>query len=526
MTSVTMIYGKETDDCGVINQGQAAPNVTSPTMCQARLKSPTYTSKGKQPTVLSVALDVYRFADYPELNKCIRDLAIEIEGTECRRKRSPRERKRLTDALRLIVLNLYVAHTTLPEATLGIDLDAKKYQSGSRYEKLFLTHAAVKASVNGLKAIGLIEIVKEGFRDPRSGKGFNTKIRATQALIDRLTKDGKISPTKIGRNDADRDVIELRDADKRLIQFKETSQTKRLRENLEVINKSLDRAWIDIDLSDEQFADLARRMAADPERGLLDVSRNRLVRKFNGDFESGGRFYEGWWQGVPKDYRRLIRLNGKLTTEIDYSGLHPAMLYADAGLEIPEDPYDIFPNQTPQVRAWVKVAFNAMINSETGRTNQPEDYEPNVLGLSKPEFQSRIREAHKPIDHAFQSGAWPRLQYLDSQLAERILLAFAKKELPALPVHDSFIVHHAYAGELEAEMKAAFRDIFGKDIGVKYKSGLIYLPGDTVPEQSQGGGLDDLLEYWKTYSGFHARELAFRDRRTNPVKKDKAIQRG
>jgi len=46
---------------------------------------------------------------------------------------------------------------------------------------------------------------------------------------------------------------------------------------------------------------------------------------------------------------------------------------------------------------------------------------------------------------------------------------FAAMDAPALPVHDSFIMHHgfSYEGELEEAMRRAFYDRFGGDIPVK-----------------------------------------------------------
>jgi hypothetical protein len=46
----------------------------------------------------------------------------------------------------------------------------------------------------------------------------------------------------------------------------------------------------------------------------------------NGSFNEGGRFYGGWWQNFPSDYRQFITINGHTTWEYDYSSLHPAML--------------------------------------------------------------------------------------------------------------------------------------------------------------------------------------------------------
>ena len=63
-----------------------------------------------------------------------------------------------------------------------------------------------------------------------------------------------------------------------------------------------------------------------------------------------------------------------------------------------------------------------------------------------------------------------RLQYIDSQLAERVMLHFAKKGVPVLPVHDSFITAAQHQHELVAVMKRVFGERFGgADIKVTVK---------------------------------------------------------
>jgi len=44
------------------------------------------------------------------------------------------------------------------------------------------------------------------------------------------------------------------------------------------------------------------------------------------------------------------------------------------------------------------------------------------------------------------------------------MLHFTAMDAPALPVHDSFIMHHGYGGELEESMRRSFHERFGSDI--------------------------------------------------------------
>ena len=75
----------------------------------------------------------------------------------------------------------------------------------------------------------------------------------------------------------------------------------------------------------------------------MEFERVRLYRVFNnGSFDEGGRFYGGWWQNLPSEYRQFITINGHTTSEYDYSAPSIlAMLYAELGQPLRDDAYEI-----------------------------------------------------------------------------------------------------------------------------------------------------------------------------------------
>jgi hypothetical protein len=68
---------------------------------------------------------------------------------------------------------------------------------------------------------------------------------------------------------------------------------------------------------------------------------------------------------------------------------------------------------------------------------------------------------HEPIAHHFYTGVGLRLQRLDSDIAEKVLLHFAQSKIAILPLHDSFLMHHGYETSLEPVMRAAFEEVIG-----------------------------------------------------------------
>jgi len=60
-----------------------------------------------------------------------------------------------------------------------------------------------------------------------------------------------------------------------------------------------------------------------------------------------------------------------------------------------------------------------------------------------------------------------QLQYLDSQIAEAVMLILMKQDVPCLPIHDSFIVPRDKAAQLRQAMQVAFADIMGAQATLK-----------------------------------------------------------
>ena len=466
-------------------------------------------AQAKRIFVRSRPLDVHRWSDYPELNRCHSELANEIEAREGRkRSRTAQEAKRFKDALRILVLDLYGAWKTDPALQIGISLRSNDYSAGTRYAKLFLSFRQFKAAYEGLRDCGYLQVDKRGGRYRASGKAWNTKIRATQKLIELLTQKAKIHPFRIVRASSAETIL-LKNEQKQLIEYPDTAATSKMRENLERINRILLRHWTDLEITDDEFSQLQTRLAGDTEREAIDFTRRTLHRVFNdGSFEKDGRFYGGWWQNVPKEYRRYITINNKPTVELDYSGLHPRILYGLAGLQPPKDPYLI--GIEPKHRDLAKVALNAIINVGSGRISRAEGYDPSKVGMEWREFLQVIEEAHKPIAQFFRVGYGLRLQFLDSQMAEQVLLHFGQNDIPCLPVHDSFVMHHGYEDELEQVMQEAFRIVVGGNVPIKAKLTSIeerrseHLDGDDVLDFGCCD-VEELLAARQAYRAYDAR---------------------
>jgi hypothetical protein len=171
-------------------------------------------------------------------------------------------------------------------------------------------------------------------------------------------------------------------------------------------------------------------------------SQLSLTRIFSkGSFDLGGRFYAPI-QNYTKQTRRYFYLNGEPTIEIDYSSIHPHMLYHRKGLEFDgDDPYAIEGFD----RDDVKVAFNVMLNKEAVGANKSAS-----KTISKnldcdndtaEALEKAIHALHSPIAHHFNTGIGLTLQRRDSDIALLVINTFVNElKRPIICVHDSFVV--------------------------------------------------------------------------------------
>ena len=66
-----------------------------------------------------------------------------------------------------------------------------------------------------------------------------------------------------------------------------------------------------------------------------------------------------------------------------------------------------------------------------------------------------------------------KLQFEDSQLAEKVMLHFAKQDIPVLPVHDSFIIIRGLWHELLRVMKDEFEKEYHVPITIGAKEFMV-----------------------------------------------------
>ena len=392
--------------------------------------------------------------------------------------------------LKPILLDLYVKWREDPTLLTGIHRGRSHYLAGSRYNELHISYRVI-AVIDRLVELELIGLEKGYPGDNWSGKGGRSSRIWPREKLRRHFLKAKLDPLDVSsREDTvddggifvkGRESIILRDADKNKVEYKDTARTNSMREVLDAYNFML--LWTHVDC----------RHLDDPSISKSDgtsvhISQHRkFVRRIFNDcsWRRGGRFYGGWWQRINKEDRSKIMIDGERTIEIDFSGLHIVLLYAEENINYYEefcgsDPYDIsIPELTdhPDFSRWlakntILIAVNA--RNETSAFGairekaRDEPTKPKGRSLDNDFLRSvltLLREKHSPIADKFCSGAGVDLQYKDSQITEHIIKHFAIDRVatggtpvPILTIHDSYILAEEYAGELWEQMQIAWRE--------------------------------------------------------------------
>lgn len=227
------------------------------------------------------------------------------------------------------------------------------------------------------------------------------------------------------------------------------------------------------------------------ERRLRPV----LFASFSDNFDLHGRIYNRNFghQSLRKRERKTIKFDGIASVELDFGGLHTRMLYHKLGIDYPGDPYALWPTTTPELRLLCKLALNITINSKSRKKalqsceNLASDYEwskakgqtgsrlkkktgkdlitaqdcRQALKMANTTWKkvlARIHRKHKPIFEHFYSDSGIRLMREDGEMALEIMYRLAQQGIPALGVHDSFVVPEPHADALKEVMIECYKE--------------------------------------------------------------------
>ena len=224
-----------------------------------------------------------------------------------------------------------------------------------------------------------------------------------------------------------------------------------------------------------------------------------LTRIFILNTSLGGRFY-GDYQNLPKVDRDRILIDGEQTVELDFKSLHYAMMYAQAGIQLKDDPYIVDGYSRQAIKQVSLVLANTSclraLKSHITLSGNPEHqktfsavkhnlavykesrarglkcHKPYVppwyhnfieglpVGVRGEELINALKNRHPEIADRFgETDIGLKLQNLDSQILAHALKLLSS--IPLLPVHDSIRCRVSDAERVREAMLEAGKVILG-----------------------------------------------------------------
>jgi hypothetical protein len=492
----------------------------------------------------------FNLACRPELIPLAAELDSRLIGSEGFRKARPSSLDKAQEATQLILQNLVNAVECSNYCFLAVPRDRNIFNKSSRYRPISVSYDWFIKVLDFLSEHDPpLILVKGAFKDHESGIGRRTRIKASgwlrsvlrrfsaintnqvtdiSVIFDNLNRQSVENrlhlPASWRQTPSNPELIRLKNAKGELIDYDENDDTKGMRSRLQTWNEfSNDNFHVGLLLPDDKIESLytdANDFETEAQSFYSDVrdrprfvrfDQTQLYRVFNNSsFEQGGRFYGGWWQQIPSKLRRYITINEGPTREFDFSNLHAAMLYAKEGLKLENDAY-VLPG-LDAYRKLVKTTFFKMMNAYEDQRIDPPRKDALPPGLSWADLQRMILEKHAPIAHRLKSGDGIRMQRLDADIAEDVMLAMMKRNYLALPIHDSFITYSGIIPIIVDEMKSAYRARMNQEVGVD--ADLSFLEQEGIwPTHDEGqNDPEDIVRdrvQSSGYEGYDARLRAF-----------------
>ena len=123
-----------------------------------------------------------------------------------------------------------------------------------------------------------------------------------------------------------------------------------MRETLHGYNHLLRSTYVDISGLEKTYV-----KRQDSKRKTIRVpvnQRSKFVRRVfsRGEWYYNGRYYRGFSQQVGEEYRKDIRMDDVPTIEVDFKGLHPAIIAAMKGVNSVGDRYSLEEGLIPRLR--------------------------------------------------------------------------------------------------------------------------------------------------------------------------------
>ena len=384
-------------------------------------------------------------------------------------------------ALRVILVDQYVSWRTDPTLCTAIQRGRNTWIVGSRYNGMNLPHRTSDV-IDILIEQGLLHKANHSYNRTGSSIGNrSTRIQPTDKLAGMFEHVGLELHQLQLHEEQETIILRMNDEandDKAIdIPYKDNALTRRMRKEVEAYNAMMLTHYVDVASLTEPciYREVQKRGATGKvtQRVAVDASHKFCRRVFNrNSWKMNGRWNGGFWMQLPKEMRPDIYIDDVSTEEVDYSGLHPSILAWEQGQRLTGDRYDLgklidnsitLEEQRNVVKLLVLVAINARDRAKAFGAYNLKAAKPRKHNVLNALIDAFI-EKYPFLEASLFTDQGIRLMNIDSQIATEVINTFVAKDIPILPVHDSFIVKRKNVFDLQTAMSAATIKVLGVDL--------------------------------------------------------------
>lgn len=318
-----------------------------------------------------------------------------------------------------------------------ISLDQNSYTQANKITKQGISYTKTKRLLTQMDADNLITLYI-GYWDAQDESGVSSFFIVNPEYEDMWAGVDVSCAMK-----KEEDTIVIRDSKTKIsLPTRSFRGVKLLREDLDKYNKLLSKHTVLV--GDE----------------VVDVSYKRV---FHDNLKGSGRYYSNnSFQTIEKEVRTDIKIDGAQTIELDYSAIHPRILYSLEGIRLDKawSPYAAPINVERDI---LKVSLLILFYSKNRQSAIHEIWTKMKLQYADAEKIVKALEEHnKSISQYFyQKDMWKALQHYDSLIASEVLSMCIHRNIIALPYHDSFRVEEGYKEILMGVMYESWRRVVG-----------------------------------------------------------------
>lgn len=419
------------------------------------------TARKKPPPQRFPWFDQWRGARGPALRSLVATVREVLDKHE--KAAGGRQRARRADdqgrheiAVETVVANL--AHSTVFNASdrwLAI-LTGNRTRGFTRYENAALGKP-LRTLLGGLEALGLIEWRYSLRRGEASSLAPTERLSmmvqeagATLADFGRLPHEEVISLSR------KRKIGDWRESriEREWIDYNDTPETNAMRDDMRRINAWLEQAAISFEDDGGEPVDVHDRVL----RRLFVIHENDPLGQ---RFDLSGRLFGGFWQGLQRQRRTGIRIDGEPVATLDYSSMFARLAYASKRVQPPAGDLYAIPGLEDH-RDAVKLGVNALLFDQHTRRQWPKTEEADQRlpsGWTLGRFRNALVERHPVIADCFGTGLGFNLMHVESEIMVKMLTSLVSESVTALPLHDGILVRRSHATNGRAAMESVSRDM-------------------------------------------------------------------